>query len=82
MAGDEARRLDDGPALERADGDRGQEGRVEEVVVGRDNGDVVLLVVKALEEGGRTPAGAENDNVLLLGVLVELLSGVGRDVGR
>ena len=43
--------------------------------------DVVLLGVEGLEEGGRSPSGSEDDNVLLLGVLRKLLSGRSSEVG-
>lgn len=47
----------DGAVLDKSGGARGQEGREEEVVAGRDDDDVVVLGVELLEECDGTPAG-------------------------
>lgn len=76
VSGDISRRLDDGSSFQGTDSDGRQQGREQEVVSGRDDDDVVILVVQALQKRGGTPTVTQDDDGLLLGVLVELLSGV------
>ena len=76
MPGDEPSGLDDRSSLQRSYGDRGQERREQEVVSRRDDDDVVFLVVELLQERSGSPSVTEDDDGLLLGVLVELGTGV------
>ena len=56
-----AHRLDERPRLDRADGDPGEEGRVEEVVARGDHADVVQRGVDLLQASHRAPPGAEDE---------------------
>ena len=72
MPRDKPSRLDNTPRFQGSYGDRRQEGREQEIVSGRDDDDVVFLVVELFEERGGTPSVSEDDDGLLLGILVEL----------
>jgi hypothetical protein len=73
---DKPSRLDDTPRFQSPYGDRRQEGREQEIVSRGDDDDVIFLVVELFKERGSTPSVAEDDDGLLLGVLVELSTGV------
>lgn len=73
---DEPGRLDDTPGLQGSYSDGRQQGREQEVVSGRDDDDVVFLVIEVFEERGGSPSVTEYDDGLLLGILIQLSSGV------
>jgi hypothetical protein len=73
---DEPGGLDNTPGLQGSYSDGRQQGREQEVVSGRDDDDVVFLVIEVFEERGGSPSVTEYDDGLLLGVLIQLSSGI------